>query len=350
MKTVFQHPPERPNPTGRKYWRTVGELHDTPEFRGWLEREFPAGAAEMEGDALSRRNFLTLMGASLALAGFGLTGCRRPEAYLVPYSKAVEWTIPGKNVFYATSMPRRRGAMPLVAATTEGRPIKLEGNSLHPLSNGATDPYAQCSLLDLYDPDRSRHFLNDGKPVDVSQFTGFMQDTVADMTDNGGDGVAILVEETFSPTRDRLRTDLLKAFPKLTWALYDPLRPFNEVEATRAAFGDGVRLHPRLDRADVILALDSDFLHLDEGGVEATRDYANKRRVASADDSMNRLYVVENHFTITGGKADHRLRCPASQIGALAVAIAKKIGAPGPLAEIVAAFPADAASRFARRG
>ena len=346
MKTVFQHPPERPNPTGRKYWRSVGELHDTPEFRGWLEREFPAGAAEMEGDALSRRNFLSLMGASLALAGFGLSGCRRPEAYLVPYSRAVEWTIPGKNVFYATSMPRRRGAMPLVVATTEGRPIKIEGNALHPLSNGATDPIAQCSLLDLYDPDRSRYFLNNGKPVDVSQFTGFIQDTLDDMHGNGGEGVAILVEETFSPTRDRLRADLLKTFPKLTWALYDPLRPFNEIEATRAAFGDGVRLHPRLDRADVILSLDSDFLHLDEGGVEGTRDYSNKRRVASASDAMNRLYVVENHYTITGGKADHRLRCPASQIGALAVAIARKIGATGPLGDIVAAFPADAASRF----
>ena len=346
MKHVFQHPPERPNPAGRKYWRSVGELHDTPEFRGWLEREFPAGAAEMEGDALSRRNFLSLMGASLALAGFGLSGCRRPEAYLVPYSKSVEWTIPGKNLYYATSMPRRRGAMPLVVATTEGRPIKIEGNALHPLSSGATDPYAQCALLDLYDPDRSRFFLNNGQPVDVSQFTGFMQDTASDMRDSDGEGVAILVEETFSPTRDRLRAQLTKKFPKLTWALYDPLRPFNEVEATRAAFGDGVRLHPRLDRADVILSLDSDFLYLDEGGVEGTRDYSNKRRVASASDSMNRLYVVENHFTITGGKADHRLRCPASQIGALAVALARKIGATGPLGEIVASFPADAAARF----
>ena len=109
-----------------------------------------------------------------------------------------------------------------------------------------------------------------------------MQDTVDDMKGNGGDGVAILVEETFSPTRDRLRAELTKTFPKLTWALYDPLRPFNEIEATRAAFGEGVRLHPRFDRADVILSLDSDFLYLDEGGVESTRDYANRRRVASA--------------------------------------------------------------------
>ena len=346
MKRVFEHPPERPNPTGRKYWRSVGELNDTPEFRGWLEREFPAGAAEMEGDGLSRRNFMQLMGASLALAGFGLSGCRRPEAYLVPYSKSVEWTIPGKNVFYATNMPRRRGGMALIAATTEGRPLKIEGNALHPSSNGATDPYAQCTLLDLYDPDRARYFTEGGKPVDVSRFLDFMKTTADAMKANGGDGVAILVEETFSPTRDRLRAELMKQFPKLTWALYDPLRPFNEVDATRAAFGDGVRLHPRFDRAEVVLSLDSDFLYMDEGGIEATRDFTNRRRVAKASDSMNRLYVVENHYTITGGMADHRLRCPASQVGALAVAVAKKIGGGGPLAELVAAFPADAATRF----
>ena len=326
MKRVFQHPPEQPNPTGRKYWRSLGELRDTPEFRGFLEREFPAGAAEMEGDDVSRRSFLKLMGGSLALAGFGLTGCRRPEAYLVPYSKSVEWLIPGKTVLYATTMPRRRGGMPLVASTTEGRPIKLEGNALHPLSNGATDPIAQCALLDLYDPDRSRGFVHNGQPSDQAKFADFVKDLRQAMLANGGADTAILVEETFSPTRDRLLGELKKQFPQLGWYLYDPLRPFNEVEATRAAFGDGLRLVPRFDRADVVLSLDGDFLDLDEGGVEATRDFTNRRRVAKATDSMNRLYVVENRFTITGGMADHRLRCQASRIGAFAAALAKKIG------------------------
>ena len=350
MKHVFQHPPEQPNPSGRKYWRSAEELQDTPEFRGWLDREFPAGAAELEGDDLSRRSFLRLMGGSLALAGFGLTSCRRPEAYLVPYTKGVEWVIPGKLVYYATSMPRRRGAMPLIAATTEGRPIKLEGNGLHPASNGATDPLAQGALLDLYDPDRSRSFLHRGQSVGPDAFTAFMKSTREELLKTGGAGAAILVEETFSPTRERLRAALAKDFPNLLWCLYDPLRPFNEVEATRAAFGDGMRLHPRFDRADVVLALDSDFLNLDEGGVEATRDYSNRRRVAQASDTMNRLYVVENRFTITGGVADHRLRCQASQIGAVAAALARKIaaaagGAGGALNDLLAGYPADAAAR-----
>ena len=351
MKRVFQHPPETPSPSGRKYWRSLGELNDTPEFRGWLEREFPQGAAEMEGDNVSRRNFLSLMGASLALAGFGLSGCRRPEAYLVPYTKAVEWTIPGKNVLYATNMPRRRGGMPLVATTTEGRPIKLEGNSLHPLSNGGTDAQAQCTLLDLYDPDRSRFFLENEKPVDIARFEQFMKDARETLLKDGGASAAILVEETHSPTRERLRAALARDFPQLTWAVYDPLRSFNDIEATRVAFGDGIRLMPRLDRADVILSLDCDFLHLDEGGVEATRDFSNKRRVAQASDTMNRLYVVENHYTITGGKADHRLRLQASQVGAFAVALARKLaglvgGAGAALGNLLGAFPAEAGTQF----
>jgi MoCo/4Fe-4S cofactor protein with predicted Tat translocation signal len=150
MKRVFEHPPEQL--TGKRYWRSLDELSDTPEFRGWLEREFPSGAAQMNGD-------LKLMGASMALAGFGLTSCRRPEAHLVPFTKSVEWTIPGKALYYATAMPRRTGAIPLIAATVDGRPIKIEGNPLHPSSGGATDAYAQASLLDLYDPARSRRFV-----------------------------------------------------------------------------------------------------------------------------------------------------------------------------------------------
>jgi MoCo/4Fe-4S cofactor protein with predicted Tat translocation signal len=146
MKTVFRHPPE--DLTGKRYWRSLEELADTPQFRTWLEREFPAGAAEMELDGVSRRNFLRLMGASMALAGIGLSGCRRPEAYVVPYTKSVEWLIPGKAVLYTTSMPGPLGGLPLIATTYEGRPTKVEGNPLVPSSNGGTDVFAQASVLE----------------------------------------------------------------------------------------------------------------------------------------------------------------------------------------------------------
>jgi len=188
MKRVFQHPPE--GLTGKRYWRSLGELSDTPEFREWLEREFPAGAAEIAGDEVSRRSFLKLMGASMALAGFGLTSCRKPEMHLVPFTKSAEWVIPGKFLYYATAMPRRYGALPLVATTVDGRPIKIEGNPLHPDSNGATDAFAQASVLDLYDPSRSQRFVQERKLSDRATFEKYIADLRTRLAANGGAGLA----------------------------------------------------------------------------------------------------------------------------------------------------------------
>jgi MoCo/4Fe-4S cofactor protein with predicted Tat translocation signal len=335
MKRVFEHPPEKL--TGKRYWRSLGELSDTPEFRGWLEREFPAGAAQLEGDEWSRRGFLKLMGASMALAGFGLTSCRRPEAHLVPFTRSVEWTIPGKALYYATAMPRRTGALPLIAATVDGRPIKLEGNPLHPASGGATDAFAQASLLDLYDPARSKRFVEKGekdekgKKVenfearDRETFEKYLAQLRTKIAADGGAGLAFLVEEVHSPTRERLRAELQKTYPKMRWCVYDPLLTEAQSFATQLSFGDNARLVPRLERADVVVALDSDFLDCGEGDVAGVRAFSSRRRVGEAKDAMNRLYVVENRFTLTGAMADHRMRCPASQIPAFTRALAVKI-------------------------
>src|ERR1700737_1954300 len=208
MKRIFPHPPEPL--TGKKYWRSLGEYSNTPEFREWLEREFPAGASEISEDEWSRRDFMKLMGASMALAGLGLTSCRRPEMHLVPFTKSAEWTIPGKFLYYATAMPRRTGAIPLVATTVDGRPIKLEGNPLHPASGGATDVFAQSSILDLYDPTRSRRFVRKSKTSDRAVFEKYLVDLAGKIKADGGAGLAFLVEETHSPTRERLRGELEK--------------------------------------------------------------------------------------------------------------------------------------------
>lgn len=325
MKRIFEHPPEEL--TGKRYWRSLGELSDTPEFRGWLEREFPAGAAQMDGDDVSRRNFLKLMGASMALAGFGLTSCRRPEAHLVPFTKSVEWAIPGKPLFYATAMPRRSGTMPLVVTTHDGRPTKVDGNPLHPASGGATDAFAQASVLDLYDPARSKRFLQNGEPTDRVAFDKYLTQLRPKLAADGGASLAFLVEETNSPTRERLRAELEKMYPRLRWVVYDPLLSAAQSFATQLSFGDNVRLVPRLDRADVVLALDSDFLDCGQADISTVRAFSSRRRVTASKDTMNRLYVVENRYTLTGAMADHRLRCAASQIPALTHALAGKIAA-----------------------
>jgi MoCo/4Fe-4S cofactor protein with predicted Tat translocation signal len=323
MKRVFQHPPESLH--GKHYWRGLGELNDTPEFRQWLEREFPPGAAELNGDEWSRRDFVKLMGASMALAGIGLTSCRRPELHLVPFTKNVEWTIPGKFLYYATAMPRRTGGIPLIATTVDGRPIKLEGNPLHPASGGATDTFAQASVLDLYDPTRSRRFVHKGKTSNRAAFEAYLADLRKKILAQKGDGLAFLVEETYSPTRERLRAELERMFPRLRWVVYEPLLSEAQIFATELSFGSNLRLVPKLERADVILALDSDFLDCGQGDVESVRAFSSRRRVRAAQDTMNRLYVVENRFTLTGAMADHRLRCPVSQIPAFAYALAGKI-------------------------
>jgi MoCo/4Fe-4S cofactor protein with predicted Tat translocation signal len=339
MKHVWQHPPEPA--FGKHYWRSVNELSETPEFQQWLEREFPAGAAEM-GDEWSRRSFLKLMSASMALAGVGLTSCRRPEMHVVPFTKSVEWTIPGKALYYATAMPRRNGAIPLVATTVDGRPIKLEGNPLHPASGGTTDVFAQASILDLYDPSRSRRFAErvqnteNGHNVDHLEtrdraaFEKYLGDLINKAKADGGAGLAFLVEEVQSPTRERLRTALEGMFPAMRWCVYEPSSSGAAQVASQTAFGPAAQVIPRFERADVILSLGSDFVDCGEGDLTSVRAFTSRRRVGSAKDNMNRLYVVENRFSLTGSMADHRLRCPASQIPTVAFALAKEIaGATG---------------------
>src|SRR5471030_1588876 len=226
MKRIFNHPttPE----TGRKYWRSLEQFADTPEFRARLEREFPQGAAELEGNEVTRRGFMQFMGASIALAGLGLTGCRRPELHIVPYTKGVEWQIPGNALHYATSMPRRGGAIPLIATTYNGRPTKLEGNPNVHGFNGATDVLGQSAILDLYDPDRSKSVLkakDRGKDYVEGTYDDFWEEFAVlkrDYLKNGGEWLAILAEPSTSPTRERLRQEVQKKFPKLVWAEYEP--------------------------------------------------------------------------------------------------------------------------------
>jgi hypothetical protein len=179
-------------------------------------------------------------------------------------------------------MPRRTGAIPLIATTVDGRPIKLEGNPLHPASGGATDTFAQASILDLYDPARSKRFVRNGKASNRAAFETYLADLRKTMLAQKGDGLAFLVEETHSPTRERLRAELEKMFPRLRWVVYEPLLSEAQSFATELSFGGNLRLVPRLERADVILALDSDFLDCGQGDIASVRAFSSRRRVRSA--------------------------------------------------------------------
>ncbi|GAB4178212.1 MAG: TAT-variant-translocated molybdopterin oxidoreductase [Terrimicrobiaceae bacterium] len=335
MKKIPNHPPLEDKPT---LWRSFAELERSPGFEETLWREFSRGAQTFGDSGLNKRDFMKLMGASVALAGVGLAGCRRPEAHLVPFTKGVEWSIPGKFLYYATSMPTRGGAIPLVVTTSDGRPTKLEGNPLHPASNGATDAFSQASVLDLYDPHRSKEIKLDGATTDRAALDAFL----AELAKTKPQGVAILAERTNSPTRESLRTSLEAAYPGLLWCEYEPLDPGQRQQAMVACYGEGVRLIPKFERADVLLALDIDFLNPSENGPAYAAGFFTRRNPDQKGAPMNRLYVVENHYTTTGGLADHRLRCRASDIGEaarrLASHIASKISSPV-LASLLGACP-----------
>jgi molybdopterin-containing oxidoreductase family iron-sulfur binding subunit len=320
MKRILPHPARAETPT---MWRSLGELENSSEFEEALGREFPRGADVYEQSGLSKREFLKLMGASMALTGVGMSGCRRPESFIVPLTEGVEWTIPGKFLYYATSMPTRLGAIPLIATTVDGRPTKLEGNPLHPYSNGATDAFAQASILDLYDPSRAKEVKRDGAVVGVDQLDAYL----AEISQQGGEGLAILADGQQSPTRARLRDELLKKYPDAIWAEYEPLGASESDAATESGFGENVRLVPSFAEADVILALDSDFLNVSNVGPAYAKDFYSRRHPDG--EKMNRLYIVENHYSNTGGLADHRLRLKASDIGAFAAALAARVGAGG---------------------
>ena len=338
MKKINEHPPRDARPG---LWRSLRELENDPDFEKSLASEFPRGAELYEDSGLSKRDFLKLMGASIALSGAGLAGCRRPEAHLVPFTTGVEWTIPGKFLYYATAMPTRTGAVPLIAGTSDGRPTKLEGNPLHPFSNGGTDSFSQAAILDLYDPHRAKSITDKGKAVDAAAFDAFLQSVGS----GDGKGVAFLVEKKNSPTRDRLRAELERALPGILWAEYEPLGDSEAETAATASFGPGVRLLPKFERADVILALDSDLLNPIETGIGYAAGFASRRNPDQMGAPMNRLYVVENHYTITGGMADHRLRCKVSHLGEftrrLAMEISRTTNDPA-LAAVIGAFPESA--------
>jgi molybdopterin-containing oxidoreductase family iron-sulfur binding subunit len=322
-KRIWQHP-EVPAGETTVSWRSAGQLEDSPAFREWLDREFPQGAAEMadESDAeTSRRSFLKLMGASTALAGFGMAACRRPETYIVPYTKAPEWVIPGKATYYASSMPRANGATPLVVTTFEGRPTKLAPNNLHPDAEG-TDAFAQASVLDVYSPSRSRQILKSGKSAKREELDAVIAAIAADKAAK----IGFLFGADDSPTRNRLTKEISAKFPAAKFYQYEAL-----TGEYYSVLGDGVKLVADFAEADRILALDCDFAGTDPQG-PVTPFFDRRKPEGKVYDQkpdaskMNRLYAVEAAFSLTGGMADHRLRVAASEVAAITAAIASELG------------------------
>ena len=299
--------------TGPQLWRSLEELGNTPEFRACLEREFPVGASEWpeEGETttsggMGRRHFLTLVGASLALAGF--TACDpRSREKIVPYADQPEQIIPGKELLYATAMPLNGYGRGILVATDMGRPIKIEGNPAHPDSLGATDAITQAAVLGLWDPDRSQAPMFSGHLSTWKKFEGELLNVLQSVQAVQGQGMAILTEPTTSPTLHRQLADLTKKYPKVRLYEWSPDPMVQASVPPQTDFG----------QADLIVSVGSDFLLDQPGSLRFMRQFAARRRVQGGQANPNRLYVLESTPTITGTMADHRFSASPDRIAAV---------------------------------
>jgi len=313
----------------RTYWRSLAELDQSPESRAFLEREFPEGASELP-EGITRRDMITLLGASMSIAG--LAGCdiiRRPVENIVPYVNAPEDIVPGIPRYYATTMPFRRSAYGVIVESHEGRPTKIEGNPAHPSTLGASSSRVQASVLGLYDPDRSQTVRLKGVAKPWADFVTAWAELAKAHAADGGAGLAILSESFSSPTLARLASELRTRYPKSQWATYDAVSDENRLAGIRQVMGRDVDLQLRLDRASVILALDADPLLTDPEMIRHARGFADGRRAGASGGVMNRLYAVEGVYSLTGAAADHRLRLESRQIAPFLAALAARLGASG---------------------
>jgi MoCo/4Fe-4S cofactor protein with predicted Tat translocation signal len=312
---------------GRLYWRSLSELADTPDFRDYLHREFPEQASEWN-DPKGRRNFLKLMSASLALAGVGAC-TRQPPEHIVPYVRQPEDVVPGRPLFFASAIPLGGVARPVLVESHLGRPTKIEGNPEHPASLGATDALTQAAVLGLYDPDRSQTVTYRGEVRTWSTFQAAIRPTLAAQKAAQGAGLRILTEPVTSPSLSELLATILQEYPQAKWHQYDPVATDGGRLGLREATGAPSNAIYHLDKADVVVSLDADFLGFGPSMVRYTRDFADRRRVTDDAKQMNRLYVIESAPTLTGAKAEHRLPIRASDIEGFARGLAAAVGAGG---------------------
>ncbi len=336
---------------GPQFWKSLEELSGTEEFQKFVEDEFPERTPDWS-DPSKRRTFLKLMGASLALAG--VSACtKQPAEFIVPYVRQPEELVPGKPLFYATARPCSGGAIGVLAESHMGRPTKVEGNPSHPASLGATDTFTQASILDLWDPDRSQTTTRNGDISSWINFVAVLAGTRDDHATRQGAGLRILSAPISSPTLVSQMRALQTALPQMKWHQWEPVMRipgYNPVYNFAAA--------------DVIVSLDSDFLAGGPGSVRYSKDFAAKRRVMTAETpaqqkkelqqqpaenrpegraanaayakesvpgqtTMNRLYVAEGTPSVTGARADHRIRIRTSEVPVFAASLASALGAGG---------------------
>ena len=311
---------------GPGYWRSLDELFSTEGFKEYLHREFPRQASEWIDDN-GRRNFLKMMGASLALAG--LSACtKQPTEFIMPYVEEPEKLSAGKPLFYATAFPVSGVANPVLVETHEFRPTKVEGNPEHPASMGAADVVTQASVLGLYDPDRVQTVNYIGEIRSYASFLSNFVGALQRQRATNGAGIRILTETVTSPTLYGQIQDVQKLYPGAKWYQWEPTGHGRRM-GIQAAFGQFLNPVYKFDQADVVLSIDANFLGNGPGGVRHARDFASRRVLRGGGSTQSRFYAVETTPSSSGSKADHRLAVKPSEMASFVRSLAAALSGGG---------------------
>ena len=297
-------------------------MSDSEGFQTWLRTQHPQLAQTL---ALDRRGFLKLLGASLALAG--LSACSHPpQDQIVPYVHAPIGQVDGLPRFFATVLTRDGYAHGVLVENHMGRPTKIEGNPQHPASFGATDIFAQAAVLQLWDPDRSQSPMRGADAASWDDFSAALLALTAKFERNAGAGLCVLTGAITSPTLSAQLDALSKKYPRAHWHVHEPAGNDNAIAGAALAFGKPLATRLHFERAQIVVALDADFLLDPAAGVRHARDFTALRDAENPQHTMSRLYVVEPTPSLTGAMADHHLPLESSRIEAFARQLAKRLG------------------------
>ena len=300
------------------YWKSLKDISSEEDYNRFLKQ-----SDHNEDNGLSRRNFLSLIAASVALAG--LEGCKKPVQKIIPYVEAEIGTIPGIPKYYASTIPWKNNALGVVIENHDERPVKVEGNEKHPSTLGKSNAFSQASTIEMYDPDRARGVKYDGKKVDWSEYLKFAKD----INKGDGKGLAVLMQESSSPTIKSIQNDFKTKFPSASWVSYESVNNENLYKGIEKAFSKKLQPIYRLENAQIIVSLGSDFLGVDDNNIYNTRKFAQNRDIVDENSTMNRLYVAESSITSTGSSADHRLNIPQHEMESILAELSyelKKLG------------------------
>ena len=296
------------------YWKSLKDISSEDDYNRFLKQ-----SEHNVDNGLSRRNFLSLIAASVALAG--LEGCKKPVQKIIPYVEAEIGTIPGIPKYYASTLPFKNNALGVVIENHDERPVKVEGNEKHPTSLGKSNSFAQASTLEMYDPDRARGVKFKGNKVDWNEYLNFAKS----INDGNGKGLAVLMQESSSPTIKSIQEDFKKNLPNADWVVYESVNNENLYDGIELAFSKRLQPLYRLEKAQIIVSLGSDFLGVDDNNIYHTRKFAQNRNIVDENSTMNRLYVAESSISSTGSSADHRLNVPQHEMENLLAELAYEL-------------------------